>query len=292
MPLPPVFHETAATRAAVRAFQSRGETVGFVPTMGALHEGHLSLVRMARSRNDRVFISIFVNPIQFCPGEDFQSYPRGLENDLAALSVLNVDGVFAPLDSTMYPDGKVLTYVIPERLDQNLCGLSRPGHFRGVCTVVAKLFHIVPADEAFLGRKDAQQAAIVRRMVQDLNYPIRVVVCPIVREADGLAMSSRNRYLGPEERAQAVGLFQSLRRAQELLAAGVRDSASIVTEMRRVLRSFPSIRIEYVSIVHPDTLEDLPHIGSKALVAVAARVGRTRLIDNLEADLETGRIDL
>lgn len=287
-----VIEEVQGIYQFVTEARSRGETVGLVPTMGALHEGHLSLARAARASNRRVVASIFVNPIQFCPGEDFQRYPRTLEADLEALSALGVDAVFAPGDEEMFPEGRVFTYVVPERLDQNLCGLSRPGHFRGVCTVVAKLFHIIPADEAFFGRKDAQQAAIIRRMVADLHFPIRVTVCPIVREADGLAMSSRNRYLSLEERAQAVALFQSLKRAAEMITRGERDAEAIIAAMENMLRSFNLVRPEYVAVVHPDTLENLSRISSKALVAVAARVGATRLIDNLVAEVQPLRLEL
>jgi pantoate--beta-alanine ligase len=192
----------------------------------------------------------------------------------------------------MYPDGQSLTYVVPERLDQNLCGQVRPGHFRGVCTVVAKLFNICPAEEAFFGRKDAQQALIIQRMVADLNMPIKVTVCPTIREPDGLAMSSRNQYLGAEERGQAIALYHSLVRARELIVEGERDSSRITRAMRAVFRGYDRVKPEYVSVVDPATCQDMERIQSKALIAVAAKLGPTRLIDNMLVDLEAETFEL
>jgi len=257
-----------------------GKRVGFVPTMGALHQGHLSLVRAARAQCDVVVASIFVNPKQFGPTEDFAKYPRTLESDSAQLAQEKCDYVFCPSVDDMYPSGNT-TAVIVEGMSGRLDGRSRPGHFQGVTTVVAKLFNIVQPDLAFFGQKDAAQAAIIRKMVRDLNLPLEIVVCPIVREPDGLAMSSRNVYLSPEERKRARVLNRSLQRVQELFDQGERDSARLIAAGKEVIAGEPGVRLDYFEIVNPDTLENVSDAASVVLVAVAAHVGSTRLIDNI-----------
>jgi pantoate--beta-alanine ligase len=247
--------------------------------MGALHEGHLSLVRAARARCDAVAVSIFVNPTQFAPNEDFTSYPRNFDRDSELLEKEGVEFLFAPSAQEIYPDGAA-TWVTVDAIADRLCGKSRPGHFRGVTTVVAKLFHIVEPDVAVFGQKDAAQAAIIRRMVRDLKFPIELVVCPIVREADGLAMSSRNAYLTPQERRQALTLYRSLLEIQSLFAAGERDPAKLIHAGKKIFAAEPQVRLDYLEIVDPETLEFVSRIRETALVAVAAFVGTTRLIDN------------
>jgi pantoate--beta-alanine ligase len=266
-------------RSAGRAARTEGKRVGFVPTMGALHEGHLSLVRAARARCDLVVVSIFVNPAQFGPTEDLAKYPRTFERDCELLSRENVDLVFAPSVEEMYPPG-ALTWVTVEELSDKLDGRSRPGHFRGVTTVVSKLFHIIEPDVAFFGQKDAAQVAIIRRMVRDLNIPVEIVTCPIVREADGLAMSSRNTYLNPEERKQALVLQRSLMRVKKLAEEGERNAAKLVALGLDELGSEPSVRLDYFEIVDPACLDPVEDISKGAVVAVAAYVGATRIIDN------------
>jgi pantoate--beta-alanine ligase len=266
-------------RSAGRAARTEGKRVGFVPTMGALHEGHLSLVRAARARCDLVVVSIFVNPAQFGPTEDLAKYPRTFERDCELLSRENVDLVFAPSLEEMYPPG-ALTWVTVEELSDKLDGRSRPGHFRGVTTVVSKLFHIIEPDVAFFGQKDAAQVAIIRRMVRDLNIPVEIVTCPIVREADGLAMSSRNTYLNPEERKQALVLQRSLMRVKKLAEEGERNAAKLVALGLDELGSEPSVRLDYFEIVDPACLDPVEDISKGAVVAVAAYVGATRIIDN------------
>jgi pantoate--beta-alanine ligase len=257
--------------------------VGFVPTMGALHVGHVSLIEAAAKRCDSVVVSIFVNPTQFGRGEDFEKYPRPLEKDLAICEKYGVDAVFAPSRAEMYPREN-LTWVTVEKVSEPLCGRSRPGHFRGVATVCTKLFHIVGADAAFFGQKDAQQVAVIRRMVADLNMPLEIVVCPTVREPDGLAMSSRNQYLSPQERKEATVLYRSLQRGAELIREGEMDAARITGQMGEILRQVPALRVEYVSIVDAEILEDLKQVQGKVLAAVAGRLGSTRLIDNIVVD--------
>jgi len=269
--------ELFVTRNGIR---SRGGRLGLVPTMGALHEGHLSLIRAAKAKSDVVASSIFVNPTQFGPNEDFSRYPRDLEKDLALLERDGVDLVFVPSVEEMYPQQSV-TWVAVEGLSDRLCGKSRPGHFRGVATVVAKLFNIVEPDIAFFGQKDAAQVAIIRRMVRDLNMPVQIEVCPIVREPDGLAMSSRNAYLSPEQRQDALVLFRSLLRVRELFADGERNPAILIKAAKNVLSGSSAVRLDYFEIVDPDELTPLALINQPALVAVAAFVGNTRLIDNI-----------
>jgi pantoate--beta-alanine ligase len=265
--------------------------------MGALHEGHLSLVRAARAKSDVVAVSIFVNPTQFGPNEDFTRYPRNLESDCALLEREGVDFVFAPSAEEMYPretspplakdarnrapSGSGGTWVTVEGLSERLCGRSRPGHFRGVATVVAKLFNVVEPDIAFFGQKDAAQVAIIRRMVRDLNFPVAIEVCPIVRESDGLALSSRNAYLGPDDRKMALVLHASLQRAQKVFESGERDSAKLVSEATKAFVWQPAVRLDYFEIVDHDDLEPVATINKRSLAGVAAFVGNTRLIDNI-----------
>jgi pantoate--beta-alanine ligase len=260
--------------------RAQGGRLGLVPTMGALHEGHLSLVRAARAKSDTVAVSIFVNPTQFGPAEDFAMYPRDLQKDCALLEREGVDVVFAPSVEEMYPKG-ALTWVTVEGMSDCLCGRSRPGHFRGVTTVVSKLFHIVEPDVAFFGQKDAAQVAIIRRMVRDLNMAVQIETCPIVREPDGLAMSSRNSYLGPEERKSALVLYQSLKWVEKSFKAGERQASNLISEAANELRSAPRVRLDYFEIVDPDTLEPVAQIDKLALAAIAAFIGKTRLIDNI-----------
>jgi pantoate--beta-alanine ligase len=267
-------------RAACRAVRSGGRRLGFVPTMGALHEGHLSLVRAAKTSCDAVAASIFVNPLQFGPTEDLAKYPRSFEHDRELLEKEGVDLLFAPSVEEMYPPGAV-TWVAVEGLSAKLDGRSRPGHFRGVTTVVAKLFHIVEPDAAFFGQKDAAQVAIVRRMTGDLNFPVEIVACPIVREADGLAMSSRNAYLDPQQRKQALVLHRSLLRVKKSWETGERDAAKLRAEAREEFAGEKSVRLDYLEIVNPDSLDPVEDVTGGALVAVAAVVGTTRLIDNI-----------
>jgi len=270
----------AEVRAAVAKLRSEGKCIGLVPTMGALHEGHLSLVQAAKAHCSAVVATIFVNPAQFAPGEDFAKYPRTFEADCAALEREGVDVVFAPEAEEMYPPGAT-TVVEVDPIQDRLDGRSRPGHFRGVATVVAKLFNIVEPNHAFFGQKDAAQVAVLRRMVRDLNFNLELVVCPTVREPDGLAMSSRNRYLSAEERQSALVLSRALRRVADRIAAGVVDSAELIDTGLAVMAEEPEIRLDYFSIVDPETLEDVDDVSEGALIAVAAVVGPARLIDNV-----------
>jgi pantoate--beta-alanine ligase len=267
-------------RSASSAPRRGGKRFGFVPTMGALHEGHLSLVRAAKAKSDVVAVSIFVNPLQFGPTEDLAKYPRSFERDRELLEKEAVDILFAPQNEEMYPQGAV-TYVTVEGLSEKLCGSSRPGHFRGVTTVVAKLFHIVEPDLAFFGQKDAAQATIIRRMVRDLNLPVEVVVCPIVREPDGLAMSSRNAYLSPQERKTALVLNRSLTETKNRFDQGERNAIALIAVGKQIVAQEPAARLDYFEILDPGTLDPIPALTSPALVAVAAFVGNTRLIDNI-----------
>lgn len=262
------------------AWRREGKVIAFVPTMGYFHEGHLSLMREGRERGDVLVVSIFVNPTQFGPGEDFDRYPRDMERDLRMAEEVGVDVIFAPTVEEMYPEG-YQTYVEVEKVTKYLCGLSRPGHFRGVTTVVTKLFNIVKPHVALFGQKDYQQLITIERMVKDLNMDVEIVGMPTVREEDGLAASSRNVYLSPDERKAALSLYRSLRRAEELFSEGVRESQRILEEVKKVLEAEPLVKIDYVHVCDPETLEDIEGpIGERALVAVAAKVGTTRLIDN------------
>ena len=267
-------------KVACRQAQRTGKTLGFVPTMGALHDGHLSLVRASKARCDVTAVSIFVNPLQFGPSEDLAKYPRTSERDTRLLDELGVDLLFVPGVDEMYPKA-AKTYVLVDDLSDKLDGASRPGHFRGVATVVAKLFEIVRPDCAFFGQKDAAQVAVLRKMISDLNLDVELVVCPIVREKDGLAMSSRNAYLAPEQRQEALVLYRSLMRVQAAADAGERDAAKLIAIGRQVIAEEPSALLDYFAIVDPDTLDPVPDILHGGLVAVAAYLGSTRLIDNI-----------
>lgn len=275
-----IVNTIAETRAAIAALRAQGNSIGLVPTMGALHAGHLSLVRAARAACDSVVVTLFVNPTQFGPNEDFTKYPRTFDADCEMLRAENVDLLFAPQPEEMYPPGAI-TFVAVEPIGDRLDGASRPGHFRGVATVVAKLFNIVAPDKAFFGQKDAAQVAVLRRMVRDLNFNLELVVCPIVREPDGLAMSSRNRYLSEENRARALVLHRALRHMEEAVENGEIGSAQLIDRGLAVLAEDPDARLDYLRIVDPDTLEDLPDVENGALVAIAAWIGPARLIDNV-----------
>jgi pantoate--beta-alanine ligase len=266
-------------RSAVRELRRNG-SVGFVPTMGALHAGHRSLMQAARKRCGVAVTSIFVNPTQFAPHEDFSRYPRTLEEDCRMLEAEGIDLVFTPTAEAMYPPG-ASTFIDVPGVSERLDGASRPGHFRGVATVVAKLFHIVQPDFAFFGQKDAAQVAVLRQMVRDLDFPVEMMVCPTVREPDGLATSSRNRYLSIEERNQALSLSHALNAAKKLADDGERRAATLLQAMSETLSREPDVRVDYISIVDPDTLLPLEDVRAGALLAIAAYVGTTRLIDNV-----------
>jgi pantoate--beta-alanine ligase len=277
---PALAYTVDETRQAVAAARARGLAIGLVPTMGALHEGHASLIRAARAETGFVVLSIFVNPTQFGPREDLTRYPRPLAQDCALAAALGVDLIFHPEPTTMYPTG-YHTYVQVEGLDDVLCGRSRPGHFRGVATVVLKLLNIVQPDSAYFGQKDAQQARILQQMVRDLNVPVSLKVCPIVREADGLALSSRNVYLHADERKHATVLFRSLEEIRRRVAAGERRAGPLLEAATTSIAQTPGARVDYVSIVDLDTLVPLDHLRGEVLVALAVYFGGTRLIDNV-----------
>jgi pantoate--beta-alanine ligase len=268
-----------ALRQYLAAHRAARKRIGFVPTMGYLHDGHLSLVHAARRECDVVVMSIFVNPRQFGPQEDLATYPRDLERDLRLAGEGGVDTVFAPAVAEMYPPG-FNTEVIVHELTEPLCGASRPGHFQGVTTVVAKLFHIVGPDRAYFGQKDYQQAVVIQKMVADLQMPVEVVICPTVREADGLAMSSRNAYLSPAERQAALVLSQALRLAEARIAQGERQGKHLETTLREFIAREPHARIDYVAVCDPHTLRAMEELSDTALVALAVYIGKTRLIDN------------
>jgi pantoate--beta-alanine ligase len=278
----------AELRAACDDARAAGQRVGLVPTMGFLHDGHRSLMRAARAANDFVVVTIFVNPLQFGEGEDLDRYPRDLTGDLAQCEAEHVDCVFAPRTSEMYPRGAPLTTVHVDRLTADLCGAARPTHFDGVTTVVTKLFAIVGPCRSYFGRKDAQQLAVIARMVEDLNLPVEVVGCPIVREADGLAMSSRNAYLTPEERRAALVLSRALAAAADAAKNGEQRASTIVALVRELVASEPLVELEYVEVRDPRELTLVDLLERPALLAVAARVGVTRLIDNMEITARTG----
>ena len=273
-------------RALIQQARQEDKTVGLVPTMGALHAGHISLIKAAVKTCDFVVVTIFVNPTQFGPDEDLDKYPRDIEADCRICEKLSADVVFAPAVSEMYSDIN-LSWVTVEKLAENLCGRFRPVHFRGVTTVCTKLFNIVLPDVAFFGQKDAQQSIVIKRMVADLNMPLKIQVCPTVREPDGLAVSSRNQYLTSEQRQDALLLNTVLEKCRQLVSQGVRQSQKLITEMTGILNSGKSVKIQYISIVNPKTLADVDIIEGRVLVAVAAMVGSTRLIDNIVIDLNT-----
>jgi pantoate--beta-alanine ligase len=258
----------------------RGKTIGFVPTMGALHEGHSSLMRAARSRCDAVVVSIFVNPTQFGPNEDYARYPRDAKGDTALCRDEKMDIIFMPTAGAVYPEGHD-TKIVVGRIGEVLEGALRPGHFSGVAMVVAKLFQIVQPDVAFFGQKDYQQMVVIKQMARDLNFPVKIVVSPTVREKDGLAMSSRNRYLSSEERNASRVLFKALQLGKDQIRKGQRNAAAVRNEMTRRIRQEPLSKIDYVAINHPETLEEISRIGGPVVLLLAVRIGRTRLIDNL-----------
>lgn len=272
--------DPSAIQRRCESLRREGKTIGLVPTMGAFHEGHVSLMRRARADNDVVVVSIFVNPIQFGHGEDFDSYPRDVNSDLAQAERAGVDLVFAPPVEAIYPKG-FRTYVEVTELTERLCGASRPGHFRGVTTVVAKLFNLIRPHRAYFGQKDYQQSVTVRRLAADLNFDLGIVVLPTVREADGLAMSSRNVRLTPPQRRAASVLYASLSRAEEQIRAGEHSAEAILENIRAMIEVEPLARIDYVVLCDPETLQPLDRIESPALIALAVRFGETRLIDNL-----------
>ena len=266
--------------------RKEGKIIGFVPTMGYLHEGHLSLIRTARKRCDLLVVSIFVNPTQFGPNEDLNSYPRDFERDSKLCEKEGVDVIFAPSAEEMYPDGYSTWVEVKGPVTEVLCGAFRPGHFRGVTTVVAKLFNIVQPHFAVFGQKDAQQLVVIKKMTRELNFPVEIVAAPTVREKDGLAMSSRNEYLNENERKVAPKIYQSLILAKNMLLSGERDTEKIKNEMRKFLESAKLIKIQYIDIVDADTLKPLKNAQGRVMVALAAFLGRARLIDNIIVDLD------
>lgn len=278
--LPPIVATIADVRRAVTDARAQGKAVGFVPTMGALHDGHAALVRAARAHAGFVVVSVFVNPTQFGPNEDFAKYPRTLDADQKVCGDAGADVIFAPTADEMYPANAV-TFVEVSELGDHLCGAARPGHFRGVCTVVLKLFNIVQPDAAHFGAKDYQQAAIIRRMVRDLNVPVEVRVEPTVREADGLALSSRNRYLSAADRAAAPRIYQALEAARSRARAGEVDAARLESALHAELAAIPGARVDYARVVDADTLQPLARLDRPAVAAVAVFLGATRLIDNI-----------
>lgn len=267
------------TRAQVNEWKKQGLTVGLVPTMGYLHEGHQSLIKKAVEENDRVVVSVFVNPIQFAPNEDLETYPRDLEADKRLCDSTGADLIFHPTPDEMYPDG-FSTHIQMDNLTKELCGKTRPTHFGGVCTVVGKLFNIVQPDKAYFGQKDAQQLAIIKRMVRDLNFDIEIVGCPIIREPDGLAKSSRNTYLNADERKAALILSKAIKLGEELVADGERNAQTVIKAMTDKINTEPLARIDYVNVVDALSIEPLDVVKGEVLVAIAVYIGKTRLIDN------------
>jgi len=264
----------------VREVKKQGYKIGLVPTMGFLHEGHMSLIRKARKDTDCVIVTIFVNPSQFGPKEDFKRYPRAIKRDIMLCEKEGVDIIFTPEAKEMYPKGYA-TYVNVEKITDKLCGVSRPGHFQGVSTVVVKLFNITMPDIAYFGQKDAQQAIVIKRMADDLNMSVNIKVMPIVREKDGLAISSRNVYLNRKERCHAQLIYKSLKSAKELFDEGERDSKKIINKIKRVINDQPGAKIDYAAIVDAKDLRDIKNISGEAFAAVAVKIGKTRLIDNM-----------
>jgi len=264
----------------IKTFKENQLSIGFIPTMGALHEGHLSLVRQAKEENDKVVVSIFVNPLQFGIYEDFTQYPRTFDNDCELLSKEDVDIVFNPKAPEMYPDG-FCTSVIMERLEDRLCGKSRPGHFRGVATIVLKLFNLINPDIAYFGQKDFQQTVVIKRVAADLNLDVNIKVLPTIRNKEGLALSSRNAYLSETEKKDALCLYKALIKAQTMANAGAKNTKEITAEMEKIINNCKSAKIDYISIVNPETLEAVPEVQHGDVAAMAVRIGKTRLIDNI-----------
>jgi len=282
---PKVFKKPLELTDFIKQLKKEGKSVGFVPTMGYLHEGHLSLVRCAKNNNDLVVVSIFINPTQFGKGEDYDRYPRDLERDLKLLQKEGVEIVFAPSVEDMYPQG-YSTFVEETELSKRWEGEFRPGHFKGVCTVVLKLFNIVKPDRAYFGEKDYQQLKVIQKMVKDLNLDVEIIGCPIVRENDGLAMSSRNTYLSEEERKQATAIYQSFQYAQKLVKEGLKDPRKLEEEIKGFLKRFPLIKgIDYIAVVDPETLEPAQEIKGGERILVAVRMPSARLIDNWKIEL-------
>ena len=279
-----VIRQAGGMARVAASLRRRGKTIGFVPTMGALHDGHGSLIRAARRQADVVVVSIFVNPLQFGPREDYARYPRPLHRDLKLAKAAGADIVFAPSVEDMYPKGRAVTVDVGP-LGDGLEGEARPGHFRGVATVVMKLFHLVQPSVAYFGQKDYQQAVIVRRLIEDVRVPMRLRIMPIIRDPDGVAMSSRNAYLRPDERRQARAVFQALQLARRRIRDGARDVRALTSAMRRLLSRQPSARVGYVAVVDASTLEPLRRLRGRVAVLVAVTIGSTRLIDNLLVDV-------
>ena len=267
-------------RKRTKSFKENQLTVGFVPTMGALHEGHLSLIKKAREENDKVVVSIFVNPLQFGKSEDFRQYPRTFDNDRELLSKEEVDIVFYPKTSEMYLD-RFCTLVVPEHLEDKLCGKLRPGHFRGVAVVVLKLFNLVKPDVAYFGQKDFQQTVIIKRIVSDLNIDVTIKILPTIRDKDGLALSSRNAYLSETEKKDALCLYKALTKAQSMVIAGITDTEGIIHETEKIINCCKTAKIDYISIVNPETLDGVAKVRKGNVGALAVRIGKIRLIDNL-----------
>lgn len=272
-------HTVNEVREQVKKWRKEGLTVGLVPTMGFLHEGHQSLIAASVKENDRTVVSVFVNPTQFGPNEDFEAYPRDIEKDSSLCESTGADLIFNPEPEEMYPEG-FCTYTNITGLSDALCGKSRPIHFKGVCTVVSKLFNIVGADKAYFGEKDAQQLAIIRRMVRDMNIPVEIVGCPIIREADGLAKSSRNTYLNPEERKAALILSKAIFAGKDMVENGEKDANKVVSAMTEIIKSEPLAEIDYVEMVDMNTMKNIDNVGGTVLCAIAVKIGKTRLIDN------------
>lgn len=278
-----IINRVEEIRTLVKKLKRQGKTVGLVPTMGYLHEGHLTLIRQAKASYDVVVASIFVNPLQFGPNEDYSVYPRNMEQDSKNAAEAGLDILFAPEVSDIYPQGfkNMLAYVDVVKVTDKLCGASRPGHFRGVATVVTKLFNIVGPDAAFFGQKDAQQVVVIKRMVADLNMDVKIITVPIVREADGLAMSSRNVFLSAEERQAALVLNKALKYACSLMDSGEKNADKLRADIKSMITAEPSANIDYIAICDTETLEELTTVNKKALVALAVKIGKTRLIDNM-----------
>jgi len=277
-----VIKSTAEMQEISLRLKREGRIIGLVPTMGYLHDGHLSLIKKARRENDIVIMSNFVNPLQFGPKEDFATYPRDLDRDNKLAESAGVDYVFAPTTEEMYPQGYDTYVEVKGPITEKMCGKSRPGHFKGVTTVVLKLFLITQPDRAYFGQKDAQQAIVIRKMVTDLNVPVKIITCPIVREEDGLALSSRNTYLSSEERLQALALPRALSAGRDMIMKGETDPQKVRLHIKQILESSPGIRVDYVEVVDGDDLSDLSVIKGKVLLAAAVYVGKTRLIDNID----------
>ena len=275
-----ILRTVAEIQAYTRARKQEGKTIGLVPTMGALHEGHLTLMRAAREKCDIVIVSIFVNPVQFGPNEDFDAYPRRFDEDCQKLKAVSVDAVFYPESSEMYPEGFCTHINVDGEITHKLCGAQRPGHFQGVAMVVTKLINLARADEAFFGQKDAQQLAVIQQMVRDLNLDVTVIGCPIIREADGLAKSSRNTYLSADERKAALVLSQALEVAKQLLANGEQNAAKIRNAISKTIQAEPLAKVDYVELVDARTLKPVDSVERPVLVALAVYIGKTRLIDN------------